>query len=303
MTEPLLGAGDAAPAAALSAGALLRAARERQGLHIAALAAAIKVSPKKLEALEADRWNELPDATFVRALAQTVCRTLKIDARLVLDKLPSPPGVNLALSLPSGTDTGGAPTRAAAVAAPRGRSRVPPLAWGALLLLAGAAVLFFLPAGWTWRSSAPVAPPAVAASAALPVASVAPVASAAAAMVADVASAPVAGGASAPSVAASTPSDAVPIPPPPTATTAGTATATGALQLVVSEDSWIEVRDARGLALVSRMFRAGEQLGLDGEPPLRATIGNAAGTQLRWRGQSIDLVGRQQGNVARVELP
>jgi cytoskeleton protein RodZ len=64
-----------------SAGALLRAAREKQGLHIAALAAAIKVAPRKLDALENDRWQDLPDATFTRALAQTVCRTLKIDAR------------------------------------------------------------------------------------------------------------------------------------------------------------------------------------------------------------------------------
>ena len=53
-----------------SAGAMLRAAREQQGLHIAALAAAIKVTPRKLDALEHDRWDELPDATFTRALAQ-----------------------------------------------------------------------------------------------------------------------------------------------------------------------------------------------------------------------------------------
>ena len=72
-----------------SPGALLRAAREKQGLHIAALAAAIKVAPRKLDALENDRWHELPDATFTRALAQTVCRTLKIDARPVLDLLPA----------------------------------------------------------------------------------------------------------------------------------------------------------------------------------------------------------------------
>jgi cytoskeleton protein RodZ len=38
-------------------GALLRAAREKQGLHIAALAASIKVAPRKLDALENDRWQ------------------------------------------------------------------------------------------------------------------------------------------------------------------------------------------------------------------------------------------------------
>ena len=52
----------------LTAGAMLRAAREKRGLHIAALATSIKVSPRKLEALEADRYAELPDLTFTRAL-------------------------------------------------------------------------------------------------------------------------------------------------------------------------------------------------------------------------------------------
>ena len=80
MSEPT----DATPNPATSAGALLRQARQAQGLHIAALAAAIKVTPRKLELLEADRYDELPDATFVRALAQTVCRSLKIDAAPVL---------------------------------------------------------------------------------------------------------------------------------------------------------------------------------------------------------------------------
>ncbi|HYJ96987.1 MAG TPA: helix-turn-helix domain-containing protein, partial [Burkholderiaceae bacterium] len=74
---------------ARNAGAMLRAARERQGLHIAALAAAIKVPQAKLEALEAGRYDELTDATFVRALAQSVCRVLKIEAKPVLDLMPS----------------------------------------------------------------------------------------------------------------------------------------------------------------------------------------------------------------------
>jgi cytoskeleton protein RodZ len=71
-----------------SPGALLRQARQAQGLHIGALAAAIKVSVRKLELLEADRLDELPDATFTRALAQTVCRTLKVDAGPILALLP-----------------------------------------------------------------------------------------------------------------------------------------------------------------------------------------------------------------------
>ena len=57
---------------ARTAGAMLRAARERQGLHIAALAASIKVPPAKLEALEAGRYEALTDSTVA---ARTLTRT------------------------------------------------------------------------------------------------------------------------------------------------------------------------------------------------------------------------------------
>jgi cytoskeleton protein RodZ len=71
------------------AGALLREERVRQGLEIDALAAAIKIPPARLDALESGRYADLPDATFTRALAQTVCRHLKIDALPVLALLPA----------------------------------------------------------------------------------------------------------------------------------------------------------------------------------------------------------------------
>ena len=79
---------DGTDSLAPSAGAMLRAAREKRGVHIAALAASIKVPQRKLEALESDRYEELLDLTFTRALAQSVCRTLKIDMQPVLDRLP-----------------------------------------------------------------------------------------------------------------------------------------------------------------------------------------------------------------------
>ncbi len=48
-------------------------------MHIAALAASLKVPVNKLEALEAGRYDELPDLTFARALASSACRQLKVD--------------------------------------------------------------------------------------------------------------------------------------------------------------------------------------------------------------------------------
>lgn len=69
-------------------GALLREAREAQGMHVAALAVSLKVPVRQIEALEADRLDQLPDLVFARALAASVCRQLKIDPQPVLAHLP-----------------------------------------------------------------------------------------------------------------------------------------------------------------------------------------------------------------------
>jgi cytoskeleton protein RodZ len=72
-----------------TAGALLRQYREAQGFKLDVLAQALRVSPAKLQALEADRLDELPDAMFARALTLAVCRQLKTDAAPVLALLPN----------------------------------------------------------------------------------------------------------------------------------------------------------------------------------------------------------------------
>jgi cytoskeleton protein RodZ len=76
----------------------------------------------------------------------------------------------------------------------------------------------------------------------------------------------------------------------------------GLLGVRVSSESWVEVQDARGQTLLSRKVAAGEALGLDGEVPLRLTIGNAAATQVTFRGQPVDLSANTVANVARLQL-
>ena len=126
-----------------SAGLLLRQAREAAGLHIAALAFSLKVPVKKLEALEADRFELLPDAVFVRALAASVCRTLKVDADPILALLPqtSMPRVGqrqTAINTPfRAPGDGPAPSIWTQVSKPA--------VLAGLLLLMGALVLIFLP--------------------------------------------------------------------------------------------------------------------------------------------------------------
>lgn len=295
-----------------SAGALLRAAREKQGLHIAALAAAIKVAPRKLDALENDRWQDLPDATFTRALAQTVCRTLKIDARPILALLPAATVLPLepvgnAMNQPfrerSGRDGGGFGTTA-----------IRPMVWAAAVLMAAALVVYFMPPEvWTARSPAPASTVVVAP--ALP--SAAPASAASAAESPASAPAPAELAASAPALAASAVAPAASAAvlaeaPPATAgetvfsapvgAAASVPAAAGLLQLSSTEASWVDVRDARGNVLLSRTVQPGESVGLNGSLPIRLTIGNAAGTQVQFRGQVVDLAPRTRENVARVEL-
>lgn len=293
-----------------SAGALLRQARQAQGLHIAALAAAIKVTPRKLELLESDQFDQLPDATFTRALAQTVCRALKIDATPVLALLPPAGGQRLeqvgsGLNAPFRDRPGRmAPNDWAVLGNPA--------LWIAALLVIGAIVVYVMPANWLPTAArnaiggaGAASAPAVAASSTTisETIAVSPTGS-------GTASAPAAGDAFPPEAASAPAIASTPSVPPPLASTQPAANdtaaepiaVTGVLQLRPSAQSWIEVTDARGAALISRLVEPGEAVGLDGTPPFRLKIGNAGATQVVFRGKPVELTPYVRDNVARFEL-
>ena len=303
------GADDVKPEAQ-SAGALLRAARERQGMHIATLATAIKVAPRKLEALEQDRWDELPGPTFTRALAQAVCRALKTDPAPVMELLP--PADTSMLDSSFGTINEPFSGRGGRDFGLPGWLLPGPWLIAAIALLLAAGLVMWLPAG-TWsrlvsargsatptatgESSQVIAVPAAQAvpgstsvanspqtSPPLVPGSTAPVGSAGAAAIS-------------PSVRAATPAAASPSAP------AGAAPVpAGALVISCAARSWIEVLDARGRVLVSRNLEAGETLGIDGLAPMQVVVGNSAATQVTYKGAPIDLPPRSRDNVARFEL-
>ena len=146
----------AAATAGASAGALLRAARERRGVHIAVLATAVKVSLRKVEALESDRYDLLPDVTFARALAASLCRALAIDATPVLALLPAAPssgagleqvhnGLNMPLRARSGRVD---------LSDWRRALRRPAL-WLPLLLVLAALLVYLMPQALTARRASP----------------------------------------------------------------------------------------------------------------------------------------------------
>lgn len=308
----------------MTAGALLRAAREQQGVHIAVLAAAIKISPRKLDSLEGDRYNELPDAAFTRALAQTVCRALKIDPAPVMALLPTPETSRLdavgdGLNTPF-KDRAGSTDLLSAL--PRA-----PLVWAALALLAAAALVYYWPsgAGSVLRSmtgaapsvpvpaSAPVAAPAgESRTEFLPALPGAPAASGAASVAASAAAvaataplstvaAPAPGTAAAPAAAASAPvvpdQSARPASLPPVAMPSSTGAA-----VVVSEPVWLEVIDGRNEVVFQRTIQPGEALTFEQSLPLRLKIGNAGAAKLSFRGEAVDLAPFTRANVARVVL-
>jgi cytoskeleton protein RodZ len=62
------------------------------------------------------------------------------------------------------------------------------------------------------------------------------------------------------------------------------------------------VVDGRGQQVFGRTLSAGETAGLDGVLPLRVKIGNAAGTEMHFRGQPVALVDDNGDNVVRLEL-
>ncbi len=287
-----VGSSAAAPGAA-TAGALLRQARQAQGLHIAALAAAIKVSQRKLELLESDQFDQLPDATFTRALAQSVCRTLKVDAAPVLALMPPLRGHRLD-DIAEGLNTPFR-ERPGRLEPNDWASFANPLLWIAALLLLAALVVYFMPASWVPAArerlspTASTTPPAVIEAASATVVVV-------------------------PAAAATAASAVVESLPPPAAEPAASAglaevpansfeaAAAGVLQVHATARSWVEVTDARGKSLISRLVEAGEDVGLDGVMPLKVRIGNAGATQVVFRGQALELGPFTRDNVARLEL-
>ncbi|TFZ03221.1 helix-turn-helix domain-containing protein [Ramlibacter rhizophilus] len=301
----------------ISAGALLRQAREGAGLHVAALAGALKVPQRQLEALEQDRLELLPDVVYARALAASVCRNLRLDPQLVLTRLPKGSDSRLGKDVPINV-----PFRATGDAAhsPVRALLLRPPVFAALALLVGALVLLALP---LIPNRAPVAD-APAASAADPAGPAGSVPGAPTGMVSetvtpplapaqDVAAAPAAAPAPASATAPATataPVQAAPAPPAaaPVPTTAAAtpnpAAAAGApvVEFRASQPSWIQVTDPRGAVYLRRMVAAGEVVNVSGATPLQVVVGSASGTQVQVRGSAFDLRPFTRDNVARFEI-
>jgi len=275
-----------------SAGTLLRQAREAAGLHIGALSVALKVPVKKLEALEADRHDLLPDAVFARALAASVCRTLKIDPGPVLNRLPEQVMPRLTLDSSTSDRASLHPPRALWHASLLDRLPKPVLVVAGLLVVA-AIVLFFLPSVSDPVATGPGAVEGVAASGTI--------ASPALPLVTAPAPAPL------PAEAAASATPAPPVPAPvaavsmPAAATDSAASPPPVL-FKAKGVSWVEVTDAAGAVRLRKVLNPGEALPVAGVLPLAVVVGRADAVDVVVRGQPFDLVPVARDNVARFQI-
>ncbi|MDR3015964.1 MAG: helix-turn-helix domain-containing protein [Delftia acidovorans] len=309
----------------MTAGTLLRQAREAAGLSLAGLAAALKVPAPKLEALEADDYAAFQDHVFMRALAQSVCRTLRMDSAPVLALLPRTQLKSLADD--RGSINATFKERSfKATGTPLGRENGSrKVAIIVLLLLAAAAAVYFLPkheggaeephagasdAAALVQPAGTVSEPVAAQEPAAPAATAPADAPAASASV-PATSAPAAASVPAPAstttpaapAAATAPAADVPADGAASASAATAAqTPGGLLVLKANAQSWVQVKDSSGRVVLQKTLAAGESIGAEGALPLSVIVGNASGTEVRVRGELLEVAKTTRDNVARFEV-
>lgn len=280
-------------------GQMLRGLREHAGVELEVLAAALKVPPQKIDALEQDNLTSLP-AYFARGLAANICRYLEADPHPVLAKMPDgkpriatdDESINAPFSphrFGSGMRSGGVPAWALA---------------GAGLLALGALVLFLYP---TLSSKLGGASSAASAASAVDAASVQTTPADGAATNLQAQPAAPSNLQPAPAVAPSNlqPAPAAPAASAPDAAASAVAAAPAGEGLTFRAvgETWVQVRSPAGKTLYERTLKAGEseQVAIAAYP-VRVTIGRAENVQLTDRGQPFDMASVASIGVARFEL-
>jgi cytoskeleton protein RodZ len=259
-------------------------------MSVSDAAAKLRLFPRQVEALEANAYDRLPGAAFVRGFARNYAKLLQLDEREILDAL----------------DAGGVRTSARIfvpnqnIAFSPGARQASRRLWiGALLLLliagAGAAVLRW-EAGLketgrklasrvvqdrpqTSTASLPVNPPSTTQPESVPAAAK-----------------PV----EAEEPKRETVTDAA--VPAPTAAASQPEPQRSRLRFSFGMDSWVEIRDANGGKVWSQLSQKGTQQEVVADPPLRLVIGNAAYVKLSHNDRDVDLGPYMKGSVARLTL-
>lgn len=290
-----------------SLGERLREARLARGMSVDDVVHALKFSARQIEAIEADRMDIVPGSVFLRGLVRSYARLLKIAPEPLLDLIEAQapvqePDIRAPENMGNATPKGGI-------------HQIPPLvALSVLLLIVAGAMI-----GWHFMGGGSMAKvrsavdsartavedlkpldaakpdrqpatPAVGAPVLAPQAEVAAQAEVVAAPAVD---APVAAPVQAPPVVAA----------PTAAPAAATVAAADGRRLSFhfQGESWIEVKDASGLVILTGIYHAGTQ-SVIGRAPFEVVVGSASVVTLRDDGRSVDLRPYTRAEVARLTL-
>jgi len=293
-----------------SAGVRLTAERRNLGLSLGDIARQLKLSVRQVEALERDDYAAFAGSVFVRGFLRNYARLLNLDAdELIAAATPAPVA-----------GVAAAPVAALAerqAATPeRSRRLLMSAVIGALVVIA--VVLLASNAARDRQADAPSndapalqPPPAAVAQPESP--AVSPPAPASPADVP--ARAPVTAAAVAPSPGSGTPAPAqsAPVPEAPNAATDATEAPTkphllvsgngpAQVHMVFEGESWVEVRDANGTTIFSRLNSPGTERLIRGTPPLSLVVGNASSVKLLYHDKEVDLQPHTRVDVARITL-
>ena len=272
-------------------GAELKRAREEQGLTISEVAHHLKLAPRQVEALEDERFAQLPGITFVRGMLKNYARLLKLAPEPLLERIAgrfqAPDASRLAerYSQPVPFSDGAR------------HSTFVYLGLSIVVLSLGGGVAY----QWYREHNAPIelvrAEPAPAAPRAQ-VKVVEPV----------VQSELTSQVAVAPEAEKPAPPEKPALAEPPAvekATVAKVVARGGVNRLIIrcEEDAWIEVKDANDRMLVSSLNPKGSERVVRARGPLSLVIGNARHVQVIHNDRPLDLAPHTKLTIARFTVP
>ncbi|MBI5786804.1 MAG: helix-turn-helix domain-containing protein [Rhodocyclales bacterium] len=284
-----------------SLGERLREARLARGMSVDDVVHALKFSARQIEAIEADRMDIVPGSVFLRGLVRSYARLLKIDPEPLLDLIEAQapvqePDIRAPENMGNATPRGGI-------------HQIPPLvALSVLLLIVAGAMIgwHFMGGGSMAKFRSAVDSARTAVEDLKPLDAAKPDRQPATPAVGAAVLAPQAEVVAAPAVEApvAAPVQAPPDVAAPPAAPAAAAVAAGdgrRLSFHFQGESWIEVKDASGLVILTGIYHAGTQ-SVVGRAPFEVVIGSASVVTLRDDGRSVDLRPYTRSEVARLTL-
>lgn len=289
---------DTAPEPRMPAGARLREAREAAGLSIDAVAQQLKLAPRQVQAIEDDDYAQLPGRTFVRGFMRNYARLLQLDPEDVLATLPdanAAPSLNHPSLTPTTRVMGELPAEASGK--PGSMRWALPLALVVIILI-GVVYEFGRPLADRARALMGDAKAPAQTALPSPLAPAVPPPGDAPGSPAPAPAPTADAGAGAPPA----PAEVVAAGPAGTPPVAGLAAGDASLVLVFRGTSWVEVKDGKGVIVLSTIGYPGATHGVPGAGPFDVVLGNAEAVAVTWKGAAFDVMPYIKQNVAKFSV-